>query len=117
MKRLPLTYAHVFPYSERPGTPAALFKEAVPGHVRRERAKALRQEVARQRADFLRKLLTLPAMNVALEENGTGMNEFYVECAVSAAPSQARELLRVVPTDLSSSGLAVSVLDAHGDKA
>jgi MiaB/RimO family radical SAM methylthiotransferase len=117
VKRLPLSYAHVFPYSERPGTPAAGFKDVVPGHVRRERAKALRQEVARQRARFLQDLLALPAMHVALEEGGTGMNEFYVECAVSAAPSQACELLRAVPTGLSSSGLTVSVLDSRPEEA
>jgi len=117
VKRLPLSYAHVFPYSERPGTPAAQFKDVVPGHVRRERAKALRQEVGRQRARFLQDLLALPAMHVALEEGGTGMNEFYVECAVSAAPPQARELLRVVPTGLSSSGLIVSILDSQGERA
>ncbi len=117
VKRLPLSYAHVFPYSERPGTPAALFKDSVPGHIRRERAKALRQEVALKRAAFLRDLLQLPAMEVALEENGTGMNEFYVECTVSDAPSHTRELLRVVPTGLSSSGLQTRILEDQREGA
>jgi threonylcarbamoyladenosine tRNA methylthiotransferase MtaB len=109
VKQLPLSYAHVFPYSERPGTPAASFKGAVPGHVRRERAKVLRGEVARKRADFLRGLLRLPAMSVALEQGGTGMNEFYVECTVSDAPPEARELLRVAPSGLTSAGLRVRI--------
>ncbi len=34
---------HVFPYSERPGTPAALMPQ-VPVEIRRERARILRQE-------------------------------------------------------------------------
>ncbi|SFL52045.1 radical SAM methylthiotransferase, MiaB/RimO family [Desulfomicrobium norvegicum] len=109
VRRLPLSYAHVFPYSERPGTPAVDFKGSVPGHIRRERAKALRREVSLKRADFLLELLKLPAMDVALEDGGTGMNEFYVECAVSDAPSRARELLRVVPTGLTSSGLTAKL--------
>jgi len=117
IKRLPLSYAHVFPYSERPGTPAALFKGAVPGHLRRERAKALRREVGRKRADFLRELLKLPVMDVVLEEGGTGVNEFYVECSISDAPPQARELLRVIPTGLTSSGLKAGLPDAHREKA
>jgi tRNA A37 methylthiotransferase MiaB len=117
VKGLPLSYAHVFPYSERPGTPAVQFKDVIPGHIRRERAKTLRQTVARQRCGFLQDLLTLPAMHVALEEGGTGMNEFYVECQVDAAPAQAHELLRVVPTGLSAGGLSVSVLDPQGEKA
>ena len=117
VRRLPLSYAHVFPYSERPGTPAARFKDAVPGHVRRERAKILRQEVARQRAGFLDGLLGLPDMAVALEEGGTGMNEFYVECTVHDAPSQTGELLRVTPTGRTSSGLSVRVVDAQREGA
>jgi MiaB/RimO family radical SAM methylthiotransferase len=117
IKRLPLSYAHVFPYSERPGTPAALFKGAVPGHIRRERAKALRREVARKRADFLHELLKLPFMDVILEEGGSGVNEFYVECSISDAPPQARELLRVIPTGLTFSGLKAGLPDAHREKA
>jgi threonylcarbamoyladenosine tRNA methylthiotransferase MtaB len=104
VKLLPLSYAHVFPYSERPGTPAALFKDSVPGHIRRERAKALRQEVARKRAAFLHALLQLPAMDVALEENGTGMNEFYVECSVIDAPSHARNCCASSPRDCPAPG-------------
>lgn len=111
VKRLPLSYAHVFPYSERPGTPAARFKDVVPGHVRRERAKALRGEVARKRTDFLGRLLEFPAMSVALEDGGTGMNEFYVECTVSDAPSKAYELLRVAPSGLTSAGLRVRIAE------
>jgi 2-methylthioadenine synthetase len=67
VERLPLSYAHVFPYSERPGTPAASFKGSVPGHLRRERAKLLRQAVERKRALFLRGLLARPHMDVVLK--------------------------------------------------
>jgi MiaB/RimO family radical SAM methylthiotransferase len=104
--RLPLSYAHVFPYSERPGTPAATFAQAVPGHVRRERAKAVRRIVSKKRRLFLERLLHLPAMQVALEENGSGMNEFYVECAVDGADA-ARKLEQVVPVGLTPRGLRV----------
>ncbi|PKN42928.1 MAG: tRNA (N6-isopentenyl adenosine(37)-C2)-methylthiotransferase MiaB [Deltaproteobacteria bacterium HGW-Deltaproteobacteria-18] len=117
VRRLPLSYAHVFPYSERPGTPAALFKNSVPGHIRRERAKALRREVARKREDFLLELLKLPVMDVAMEDGGTGMNEFYVECSVSDAPPLAHELLRVVPVGLTSSGLKAKRAHEHTEKA
>jgi len=39
--RHPFTYLHVFPYSERPGTPAAEMPGKVPVAVRRERAREL----------------------------------------------------------------------------
>ena len=38
----PITYLHVFPYSDRPGTEATGMPEKVPGPVIRERARALR---------------------------------------------------------------------------
>lgn len=41
LDNLPLTYLHVFPYSERRGTAAADYAEAVPVSDRRERAKEL----------------------------------------------------------------------------
>lgn len=39
---LPVSYLHVFPYSRRPGTPAAGMNGQVPGDVARERAARLR---------------------------------------------------------------------------
>ena len=114
VEALPLSYAHVFPYSERPGTPAAGFKGVVPGHVRRERARALREAVAGKRGLFLRELLDLPAMRVALEDGGTGMNEFYVECALDGDTPRTGELLRVRPAGLTSTGLRVKVAPERG---
>lgn len=116
VERLPLSYAHVFPYSERPGTPAAAFPGSVPAHVRRERAKALRQVVAGKRAAFLRGLLALPHMDVVPEDGGTGMNEFYVECLLEGdAPFTARELLRVAPVGVAAAGLVVRPFAGSGD--
>ena len=39
---LPISYLHVFPYSRRPGTPAAALPGQVPGNVAKERAAQLR---------------------------------------------------------------------------
>ncbi len=42
----PITYLHVFPYSDRPGTEATGMPDKVPGPVIRERARALREQGA-----------------------------------------------------------------------
>jgi threonylcarbamoyladenosine tRNA methylthiotransferase MtaB len=42
IESLPASYLHVFPYSRRPGTPAAEMKGQVPGDVAKERAAYLR---------------------------------------------------------------------------
>jgi threonylcarbamoyladenosine tRNA methylthiotransferase MtaB len=53
IEEAPLTYLHVFPYSARPGTPAAELTLQVPGHVSSFRARSLRRLIARKHASFL----------------------------------------------------------------
>jgi threonylcarbamoyladenosine tRNA methylthiotransferase MtaB len=52
---LPLTYLHVFPYSSRPGTPAALFAGQVSAGEKKERARRLRALDQEKRSDFYRR--------------------------------------------------------------
>lgn len=43
LERSPLTHVHVFPYSDRPGTPASLMTGKVSGSVVRERGRQIRE--------------------------------------------------------------------------
>jgi threonylcarbamoyladenosine tRNA methylthiotransferase MtaB len=49
---LPLSYVHVFPYSDRPGTAAASLSGKVEGPVIRMRARAIRDIAARHAQTF-----------------------------------------------------------------
>ncbi|MGH7852492.1 MAG: tRNA (N(6)-L-threonylcarbamoyladenosine(37)-C(2))-methylthiotransferase MtaB [Candidatus Binatia bacterium] len=49
---LPLTYFHVFPYSSRRGTIAASLANHVPGYVKKERARRMRELGARKKNEF-----------------------------------------------------------------
>ncbi len=71
----PLDYLHVFPYSARPGTPAAR-KPQVPGDVVRARAAALRQAGA---AALARSLATRvgSVARALVERPGFGRSEHY----------------------------------------
>jgi threonylcarbamoyladenosine tRNA methylthiotransferase MtaB len=53
---LPVTYLHVFPYSKRPGTTAAVMTGVGEG-VKKERAEALRQIGARKKSAFARSFI------------------------------------------------------------
>lgn len=114
VERLPLTYAHVFPYSERPGTAAVTFKGSVPPHLRRERAKILRQIVAAKREKFLHQLLQLPAMELVPEDNSHGINEFYVYCKVEGDVVAARQKQRVRPLRLENGILITQAVAQSG---
>ncbi|SBV99425.1 RNA modification enzyme, MiaB family [uncultured delta proteobacterium] len=84
---LPFSYAHVFPYSRRPGTPAAAWRDQVDSGVKKERAARLRAIFDAKSRRFLEDSLALPVVRVACEVSGegaartfSGVDECYVEC-------------------------------------
>ena len=85
-----LTYLHVFPYSERPGTPAARMP-AVPVVLRRARARALREEGARALDRYLASRVGTTA-RVLVEREGLGRSEQHapVRLPISGGPAPGR---------------------------
>jgi threonylcarbamoyladenosine tRNA methylthiotransferase MtaB len=76
-----LTFLHVFPYSPRPGTPAARMPQ-LDGNVVRERARRLR---AAGEAALLKRLAAEigASRDVLIESDGQGRTEHYLPVAVS----------------------------------
>ena len=101
-EKLPLSYAHVFPYSKRPGTQAATLPDQIPGDVAKARASALRTMAADKKQTFAQRVATLPEVHIVLEFNDIkhGMSEHYAECRLSHAVVGAgpRDVVRVQPT-------------------
>jgi threonylcarbamoyladenosine tRNA methylthiotransferase MtaB len=52
IESLPFTYLHVFTYSRRPGTQAALLENQLPGHITKRRARELRSLADTKSAAF-----------------------------------------------------------------
>lgn len=102
-RALPLTYAHVFPYSERPGTAAATMAGQVAVPVRKERAARLRALVGRRKRAFCERLLGRPCLDVLVQDDlGRGVCEFYAGCRLTRMPegTGARSLVRARPVGL-----------------
>jgi len=57
IEALPFTYLHVFTYSARPGTPAALMCDQVAVRIARERSRVLRELGSKKRASFMQSFL------------------------------------------------------------
>ncbi|MGE5546728.1 MAG: tRNA (N(6)-L-threonylcarbamoyladenosine(37)-C(2))-methylthiotransferase MtaB [Solirubrobacterales bacterium] len=76
-----LTHLHVFPFSRRPGTPAARMPQ-VPGEVVKERAARLRAKGEAALAAFLSTRLGREAA-VLVEKDGEGFCEHYLPVRVS----------------------------------
>lgn len=85
VEALPLTYAHVFPYSRRPSTAAADFTDQVPHHEKLRRAARIREAVHKKQLVFLHELSTLDVTHVVLDGAGgtKGVNEFYAQCRLA----------------------------------
>ena len=80
IQELPITYGHIFPYSERPETKAALMPQ-VPKHIRKERAKQLREETEKNLINLKNKLKGT-SQKVLIEGNGKGRLENYLQIDV-----------------------------------
>ena len=72
-----LTFLHVFPYSPRPGTPAARMPR-VQGDLRKERARQLREAGARQVQKHLETLVG-QRLPVLMEKNNNGRTPYFSE--------------------------------------
>lgn len=94
---LPFSKLHVFPYSERPGTPAATYPGRVPVAERKRRAQQLIAQEKRNRTAFAQRFLRRPAEMLVerVEKNGTahGWSGEYLACAVGGVPSSLRRSL------------------------
>jgi threonylcarbamoyladenosine tRNA methylthiotransferase MtaB len=97
-----LPYLHVFPYSERPGTPAARMP-AVPVEARRERAARLRELGLEAAAGFHAGLVGREAQ-VLTEKPGTGHTEHFAPVRM-AADTPAATLMRARITGVHAGGV------------
>jgi threonylcarbamoyladenosine tRNA methylthiotransferase MtaB len=87
-----LTHLHVFPYSSRPGTPAARMPQ-VPGDVARERAARLRAKGEAAMAAFLASRIGREA-SVLVEKDGFGHCEHYLPVRLTG-PAEPGSIRRV----------------------
>lgn len=113
-RALPLTYAHVFPYSRRPGTVAASLPCQLPRQLRQEHAARVRALVAEKQARFLQEQLEQTVMRVAFDggEGRHGNNEWYADCRLEQGTAQGfgRELAPCAPLRVEGKTLVVRLL-------
>lgn len=91
---LGIVHAHVFPFSPRPGTPAARMPQ-VPRAVIKARAAELRARAAALRAEWLASLVG-QRLPVLAETDGTGYAPAYARVAVPAGVA-AGEIVEITP--------------------
>jgi len=100
---LGVVHGHVFPYSPRPGTPAARMPQVDPVRAK-ARAAELRAAIAGQRRSWLTGLIGQP-LRVLAERDGTGHAENFAPVRLPPH-TPARALLTLVPQALIEGTLA-----------
>jgi threonylcarbamoyladenosine tRNA methylthiotransferase MtaB len=105
IENLPLSYLHVFTYSEREGTDAVKFEGVVDPKVRKKRGEILRTLSAKKRYEFNRQHVG-KIMKVLVEEetkNGkmAGFTSNYIRVEMDSNPAKANELCDVLITGVS----------------
>ena len=102
VEELPIAYLHVFPYSRRPGTPAAAMARQVAEEEKKRRAKRLREIGAEKRQAFAERFIGTP-LRVLVEgrtdpKSGLplGFSDNYIPVAVRGGVT-ANRIVRVMP--------------------
>jgi len=100
LERLPFNNAHVFPYSERPGTLAAALGGALPKDVRSSRAHTLSRLIAKSRKRYARTFVGQTVEIVTESESKiSGWTGEYLACeAVGTVPRKS--LVRLFVTGI-----------------
>ncbi len=99
---LPLSYLHVFTYSERKGTPAVSMPNPVDYELRKARNHVLRAMSERKRAEFAASMIGKRLEVVLQSPQGNaimrGISDNYLDADVADAGEQAGRLVDVVVT-------------------
>ena len=110
IESLPLSYLHVFPYSRRPGTPAASMPAQVPGNLIRQRAALMRRLGESKQREFARRFVgsELEVIAEAGEhgERMKGTAENYLSLYLPYAAQRIGQRCRVRVCGLEPQGLA-----------
>jgi threonylcarbamoyladenosine tRNA methylthiotransferase MtaB len=83
LESLPITYAHVFPYSDRPGTAAAALRSKVDGTVIRDRARVLRDIAAGKSRAFRRDQVGRAMKALTVDDGASVVTGNYLKVRIS----------------------------------
>ncbi|MBN1958290.1 MAG: tRNA (N(6)-L-threonylcarbamoyladenosine(37)-C(2))-methylthiotransferase MtaB [Desulfuromonadales bacterium] len=99
LDELPFTHMHVFPYSRRPGTPAAEMSGQLPGDVIKSRAARLRQvgtdKLTAYSNSFIGRILNVVVEGKVSNNLKKGLSEFYLPVNFEADEGVAGTLIPV----------------------
>jgi threonylcarbamoyladenosine tRNA methylthiotransferase MtaB len=104
IENLPLTYLHVFTYSARPGTPAAVMPAQVPVRERKRRNRVLRELAATKNLRFRSSMIGKRLSAVTIEDGSIALSSNYLKVQLDA-PVEPNRLIDVEIGGVTEAGL------------
>ena len=96
LELLPLSYVHVFPYSDRPGTAATSFSGKVDGQVVRRRAREIRDVAARHASSFRQSQVGRTVRALTVDDGRSVVTDNYLKLRLEEPrPRNTRVTVRV----------------------
>ena len=100
LESLPIAYAHVFPYSDRPSTAAAALEPKVDGNVIRDRARVLREVGAAKSREFRRNQVGRLMRALTVDDGASVVTGNYLKVRISnPQPRNSWVALRIANAD------------------
>jgi threonylcarbamoyladenosine tRNA methylthiotransferase MtaB len=100
LESLPIAYAHVFPYSDRPGTAATALESKVDGNVIRDRARVLRDVGAAKSREFRRDQVGRVMRALTVDDGASVVTGNYLKVRISnPQPRNTWVRLRIANAD------------------
>ncbi len=116
IKGLPVSYLHVFPYSDRPKSAAFYFKGKIPPSAIKERAKEMRELGKTKRMEFLKRCKgkTFTAIVESKKEDGSfkGLTDNYIKIISSCHKARKKEPIKIKIEGIKEDFALGSVVDA-----
>jgi threonylcarbamoyladenosine tRNA methylthiotransferase MtaB len=115
LEGLPVTYLHVFPYSERPGTASARLRPLVPPRTAQVRSLALRELAARKNRQFRSSFVSCNLSVVTLDKDGEGkgveaISSNYLKVEIPDPGLRPNQFLEVKIVGVTENGLEGTVI-------
>jgi threonylcarbamoyladenosine tRNA methylthiotransferase MtaB len=117
LEEIDATYFHVFPYSKRPGTPAASFKDQVPLEISQQRVAILRKLAHKKQMEFYSKHLnTTRKVLVEQKRNPeqllTGFTDNYIPVVFAGTDARMETIVSVQLNALQENTVLGEVVEA-----
>ncbi len=113
LQDLPFSYLHIFPYSDRPGTPASRLPDKVQPQVKQQREKMLKELSDRKHKEFYLEHLgkTYNVLFEARSKNDKilGFTDNYIKVQTAYSPELVNKIVKVKLLDFNEQDHTVSV--------